>query len=686
MDYFNDSKDSAKTIPKNDNLPNFDDDIYPGEEPKLTKYEPVKSKLDELFGESETEKEVYIKPTNNEINTKVNDRYNIVIQPEKDTIIINSVNNKEKSPFDDIFDKPITQDNKVKNDFILDFDEINYLNNLVHNQNNQTNTQIPKPKQQANLIEDVSHLRNSTNLANISNKQPIFNDKVELNSINLNINQLTQSLASNTYQSLKNAKDIFKVEDIQYPLGQLRSYLKDSQRVFTLENIFLSKEEHAKINKFNSLSHFPQMISYFNKAFENTYYLGSIDPEGLTIENNIIFDEERIRLNKFFSETNEFIRNFNYRKINNFSIGPFEKFIALFESSDLEYYRDIISDGDSFFRSFIFNYIELAILTCNKLRLHRLFYNFYNRQVKSQPDLITNINQNDQNYFLVIDTCPLITVAFCEILNLLERNLITDAHEYFLRSFIGIQAVEQGLIAYTRFAVIDFIHINDQIIQGFDMYYPENLFSSDLKSNLYMSDEGYNYQGLCKEMSYLKTEISPFGILMLAYTFDVDISILNLFEKDCERVLFTNKRDGLIDNRISNNFPCLFMIKNNQYKSKSLLSASNGYLVGYNLQNLYKNGISNEICNSLFSNTLYKGEVLFTSKVSSGTCYICGNKSNLFTRIKDLNYSYCGICIEASLKRIISKRQTQIKNEGYVFTECKYILLYIYIYILIKII
>lgn len=689
----------------------------------------IQKKVNELFDDSIVD---------NNLNQKIESR----------VIEINERNGNQpigKSPFDDSFTErkenelknigkiggnqeiPLeyprldVKDNKtIQNDLILNIEDINYLNEVVINNINfnnggkpNVNNQIPvqsqkkKPSNKKVSSLSISSLYNQNQQSNTNRMKNKYNTSSMTNQIiesedafNKEIEEYEERLFKSIYEN-KSEKDVLSIknplqfeEKYNLSLGKFKNYLV-SENVFLQENIFYSKQEHSQINKLSQIKMLNQISSFFHNQFNSKSMINiftTYESQSLINEINSNLNEEIFKISGFVSEVKSFIYSIDFerKELINVSIGDVEECRFL---NEINYFRDVISDGDSFYRCFIFKYIENSILTCNIHKLELVLYTFYNDYYKGNSHKVRYKSEGCVKgaQFSLLLSGPHVLVLFNSIIEFLRKGEKQMAHDFFIRYFISIPSVDIALVAYVRFILSSFIESNVEALSAFDIYFPEVSSTSEIKPKVYMKDSGYDYKGLSKEISYFRTEICPLGFILLSFLFKCEIEIISLFEDETDliKVTYLPQVKSENPNEIQYNtentenvqslidFPVLSFIKNNNFKKNNLnFNESIGYLIGYNKSNIQKYVSSIEFEEMIIKNKKRsKNKNGSTSSIVNTVrmCFSCRESKEKIIK-KEVCHDFvflCFNCISNSLLKIIIKRMSQIKKEGYSFSECK---------------
>jgi hypothetical protein len=545
------------------------------------------------------------------------------------------------------------------------------------------NPQSPIPNPQSPNKYNTSSMTNQ-----IIESEDGFNKEIE---------EYEERLFKSIYEN-KSEKDVLSIknqlqidEKYNLSLGKFKNYLL-SENVFLQENIFYSKQEHSQINKLSKIKMLNQISSFFYNQFNSKSMMNIFsiyESQSLLNEINSNLIDEILKISGFVSEVKSFIYSIDFERkdLINISIGDVEECRFL---NEINYYRDVNSDGDSFYRGFIFKYIENSILTCNIPRLELVLYTFYNDYYKGNSHKIRYKSEGCVKgaQFSLLLSGPHVLILLNSIIEFLKKGEKQMAHDFFIRYFISIPSVDIALVAYVRFILSSFIDINIEALSAFDIYFPELSSTSEIKPKVYMKDSGYDYKGLSKEISYFRTEVFPLSFILLSFLFKCEIEIISLFEDETDFIKVTFQPQVKSENlneiqynpeniQSSIDFPVLSFIKNNNFKKNNLnFNESIGYLIGYNKSNIQKYISSIEFEDMIIKNKKRsKNKFGSSSSVvnSERMCFSCRETKERIIKKEVCNdfVFLCFNCISNSVLKIIIKRMSQIKKDGYSFSECK---------------
>ena len=121
-------------------------------------------------------------------------------------------------------------------------------------------------------------------------------------------------------------------------------------------------------------------------------------------------------------------------------------------------YRPIKGDGNCFYRAVIFRYFEIVILN-KKIELLKniikeMYESFNSNEIRSRIRI---------KYGFVLNT-RLVLLIMIIILNLLEEGKISEAHYFYVKSFVIEDSFDYGLIIYYRYIFYLYIKKNENKI------------------------------------------------------------------------------------------------------------------------------------------------------------------------------------------------------------------------------
>ena len=275
----------------------------------------------------------------------------------------------------------------------------------------------------------------------------------------------------------------------------------DDNKIFELdtkvESIFkeLNKEkiEKLKIDINNSLN--------FEKFYNSYNQMGNIHNIGSVCSVNYLVEST------YFSQ----------------NMSKESKLYDLTELSPYIYkFRNILGDGECFFRGLIFSFLENIILSNNIMQLKELLILYY-----------VKINKNnklvkEKEYLKIIEQMNIDIVS--QILYILIKQMEDDikkAYETLLKAFIFYNDFDYGIIFFTRYLMYEYISANEDKIYSKEYQIevgcllPDNYIIDKGNKNEYFFENFYTLELMCPKIFAEKIVL-----YIVPYVFNINMNIL----------------------------------------------------------------------------------------------------------------------------------------------------------------
>ena len=185
-------------------------------------------------------------------------------------------------------------------------------------------------------------------------------------------------------------------------------------------------------------------------------------------------------------------------------------------------YRQILGDGNCFYRGLIFSFLENIIVTQNIMLLKELII-LFDEKINVNNPLI-----NQKEYLIRIKNMniSIITQILYILLKKLENN-VEDAYRILLKVFIYAKDFDYGIIYFTRYLLFEYILLNNNKIFSREnqieigCLLPEDYVVDKGNENEYLFENYYNLQ-LMKPASFAEKIV----IYISPFVFNCDINIL----------------------------------------------------------------------------------------------------------------------------------------------------------------
>ena len=229
-------------------------------------------------------------------------------------------------------------------------------------------------------------------------------------------------------------------------------------------------------------------------------------------------------------------------------------------------YRTIYGDGNCFYRAAIFRYLEIIVLNKDIAILKRIVFDvmksFTSEELKSRRIILKKDIKPDLTFkilFLIID--------------LLEKNMIPEAHQILFKSFSTCRNFDYAIILYFRYILYDYIKKNENKI--YLESFPIKI--GNLLPSQYETDSG---DFLFKEFyeNYLLkfyTDAEKIIVYLTPFVLGMEINVIvfDLESDTLQKFIYEGKSEIKNDNIISilnkNNHYEIIYTKNEEEKHKN---------------------------------------------------------------------------------------------------------------------
>ena len=255
-------------------------------------------------------------------------------------------------------------------------------------------------------------------------------------------------------------------------------------------------------------------------------------------------------------------------------------------------YRAIKGDGNCFYRAVIFRYIEVIILNKNtgllKNIINEMHESFNSNEIKSRIRI----------KFGFILNLKLVLHIMIIILNLLEEGKVSEAHYFYVKSFVIEDSFDYGLILYFRYIFYLYIKKNENKI-----YLPEfNIKIGNLLPSNYETDKG---MFLFNKFYYLYLlfmfkDAEKIIILLTPFVLGINLDVIIFHDnedKTVKNMIYSGESDYNFNNdklfvlNINGHYELLYTEEdNNKYKD-----IFNNYINDYYSQNTIQKNIDNNM-------------------------------------------------------------------------------------------
>ena len=239
----------------------------------------------------------------------------------------------------------------------------------------------------------------------------------------------------------------------------------------------------------------------------------------------------------------------------------YEKFLDLnIDNLVLIKFRKIKGDGNCFYRSFFFSFIENIILTKNILFMKEIFIIFNNIILDNDYEEINNtvLEELKAILFIIIDFMQ-------------DDNNNSEAFIFFQKAFLFNQSFDAGIVFFMKYLIKEYLSLNENKYYSVDNDIPLCSILPDeyKKEERYLFDEYYK-----KDLMKMNEDDKDIAIYVSPYVFNCE---LNIFEIKYDN---QNNRIECYNNCIipgGNSFFTINLIYDSKIKHYDLVYTENFY-------------------------------------------------------------------------------------------------------------
>ena len=351
------------------------------------------------------------------------------------------------------------------------------------------------------------------------------------------------------------------------------------------------------------------------------------------ILNEILEDENTI--SKVKEEIIKYEDSDLYTKKYLYNISPTYKFISLKKIwNEIYLFRKVKNDGDSFFRSFMFSYLEKIIIYKKITELTILIY--YISINIMNPFHFRNIEIKKNEVLIILGM----------ILSSMKKDDINNSIIILNRAFCSNDNFSNSMIKYMKFKLGNFISDN------YTLFNYNELISNKILSKKYFNKDLKNFnfnKYLNERLLMMQTDPDFFIFLISSLTFN------------CNVKLYINEAFGELqlihDNKINENEINIHLI----YSEKNFQIA---YLNDY-----YNNNI-NELSYKIYENENIDNDNIIKLFCDNITCEKCLKESKEIILEKILpNFPICQNCLINNINKVLSNRIKYFSKDNYKYQE-----------------
>ena len=283
------------------------------------------------------------------------------------------------------------------------------------------------------------------------------------------------------------------------------------------DNAQLTEEDYLKNYEFQFLS----LDSNNNQNIENKF-------ENIS---SLINQEKISNIKDFYNGLDINVIYQNYENLEDSNIGslvPFKYYIQLkyygeenfkellkldISHIEIDKFRKIKGDGNCFYRSYIFSFIENIILTNNKELMKEIFIKF------------NNFYENDQyrNYNINFEEIKIILYIIIEFM--LTDNNNSTAFLFFQKAYLFSESFDDGIVLFMRYLIKEYLSINNNKYYSTKNSVPIGSLLPEeyIKENNYLFDEYYK-----NDLMKMNEEAKDIAIYVSPFVLNCDLNIYEL--------------------------------------------------------------------------------------------------------------------------------------------------------------
>ena len=487
----------------------------------------------------------------------------------------------------------------------------------------------------------------------------------------------------------KNFQEIYKGSN--FYLLNSTVILSDTNRDLELNNIKDYDKPHYKMENDNNINSDSYLISNSKNIFINdSFYNSFLDTEEK--ENNFInihkntnfnmlenIDKSNSSVYFYYQKISELkskgiIKTMeekintqingltNYKKENIAIITNIYKFE--YANNDFKYYRRVKVDGNSFYISFMYQYIKNLIIYNNETKLSNIFnidkdmtimnYQLNNNFIEN-PSLLgenyMNENKNDKDIDNIIQAFALLSLIYSKTV----ENDKDEALKILDYSFSYEEAFVTLLCIYMRLQIKKFININKDIFIYEKYCEKNNLINKnyfDIKNKSFLNEKYINENIIVNQM-----EPSLFIISLVPYIFNINLN------------LYINEQSS---NKDINEQLCTKVILNQNNNPKiNILYTSYSYHIIEMEENITSEINNNSDLANIFNitnNDTNNKEEYIRDINKDQKCTKCG--SNKYIQLKNIcKNETCLNCLKKNIKEIFIQRYNYMLKGNFKYIE-----------------
>ena len=584
-----------------------------------------------------------VKNENNNNDQVVNKNEDNNINNNNDQVVNKNEDNNENNNKEQEDNK--NEDNNINNnnDQVVNKNEDNNENNNKDQRDNKSedNNENNNNDQVVNENEDNNN-KDAPNPVLLLNPPPLKNVEMDNKKIIHFINCYEDFIVSNPINLYENTFNYLNIENLlSYDIPHHINYNNEANyNINYNKNNFIEDTMYSELHSFmleQNTNDF-KIKNQFDEVLLNEqikYNLNPINQLNKDIKKNLIYSI------KEYDTADDYTKRYVY------NLSPcFESQYLKNIFFDILCYRRARNDSDSFFKCFMFSYLEKCIIYKKKCRIKILINDILMEKKKPFFSRNIKVDENEALYILLI------------ILEYLEHDDIINSINFLNRAFCSNDNFCNTLVKYMKTKLSNFIK------EYYKFFNSKEIIDNHIILNKYYNiNKEFNYYQYSKEKILLmQTEPDLFIYFITPFVFEIDLRLYTI-ESHGEKQL---------------------ALKNLPYSSDfkiDLIYMNKKYLIAYN-ENYYQN-ILNYLKYEILDNDIEDKSIrtdmgdddsikqinyddVIEICNSNFKCEKCNTETNeIILKKINPNTKICKNCLKISVDNILNNRFNNLKKDGY---------------------
>lgn len=300
-------------------------------------------------------------------------------------------------------------------------------------------------------------------------------------------------------------------------------------------------------------------------------------------------------------------------------------------ASDIEITRNVLSDGNGFYRSIAFALIEYFILSKSSSKLSKFAYGI--STIKDRTFQSNNTIYDKKTILLMLKI----------ILDYINNNSYSKAYQIFLKAFLTEPLFEYGLIKYVKMTLADYIKVNAKMFDS-------TLLQKQIGSEYIFSDNNFNSNKYINaHVTVMHEDPDSFIISIIPKALAIDMKFYYIEPEKLLRRTFICSGETIDEDSFIH-----------------IIASLGRYEIGYNKANsLIEFNSLLQIEDNFYSNKIIE----FSRKT---VCQNCKSKNSEIILSSSLDVILCKVCLIETIKQSTRRLIKRLLNDNYQHLECKF--------------